>query len=211
MIRSPSQSSRKFTFVKKSYTKSDPSSESDALAGVRTGGETKWNPTDGQPFSGDGVVEDRCATLYHEMAHLVDYDSGTLRRDNCLYRDDAGTVVDTGITVTEVWATRKENIYRSAQKPKLPVRTAYGRDKNTHKHFLLPPDGKDCLPAPPAPPPRGGCSCSAVGSGDPHLSTFDGYHYDFQAVGEFVLTRAVDSGEPLEVQGRTTPLYELRR
>jgi von Willebrand factor type D domain len=203
-------SPRKFTFVKKGYTKSDPSSESDALAGVRTGGETKWNPDDGAPFSGDGVIEDRCATLYHEMAHLVDYDSGTLRRDNCLYNDATGKVVDTGITVTEVLATRKENIYRSAQTPKLPERTAYGRNKDTGLPLLLPPAGTDCLPPPPAPPPRGGCSCSAVGSGDPHLSTFDGYHYDFQAVGEFVLTRAVGSGEPLEVQGRTTPLYGLR-
>ncbi|MGE5830914.1 MAG: VWD domain-containing protein [Micromonosporaceae bacterium] len=202
------KSPRKFTFIKKDYTKSDPASEYDALAGKPTGGTTRWNPNDGQPFQGDGVIEDRCSTLYHEMAHLVDYDNGTLRRDHCLYTDDSGKVVDTGITVAEVRATRKENIYRAAQK--LPLRTAYGRDESTGKPFLLPPDGKECRPPPPPPPSRGGCSCSAVGAGDPHLTTFDEYHYDFQAVGEFVLTRAVGSDKPLEVQGRTTPLYGLR-
>jgi len=203
------KSPRKFTFIRKGYTNTEPSSESDALAGKPTGGETSWNPNDGVTFS-DGVKEDRCATLYHEMTHLVDYDNGTLRRDNCMYKDDSGKIVDTGITVAEVRALRKENLYRDAQNPKLPQRTAYGRDKNG-KPKLVPPDGKDCLPPPPPPPPpSGGCSCSAVGAGDPHLSTFDGYHYDHQGVGEFVLTRATGAADPLQVQARATPLYGSR-
>jgi Bacterial Ig domain/von Willebrand factor type D domain/RTX calcium-binding nonapeptide repeat (4 copies) len=39
--------------------------------------------------------------------------------------------------------------------------------------------------------------------GDPHIFTFDGFHYDFQAKGDFVLVRALDSD--LEVQVRQTP------
>jgi VCBS repeat-containing protein len=40
-------------------------------------------------------------------------------------------------------------------------------------------------------------------TGDPHIITFDQLHYDFQATGDFVLTRALDSD--LEVQVRQTP------
>jgi Bacterial Ig domain/von Willebrand factor type D domain/RTX calcium-binding nonapeptide repeat (4 copies) len=39
--------------------------------------------------------------------------------------------------------------------------------------------------------------------GDPHIYTFDGFHYDFQASGDFVLVRALDSD--LEVQVRQAP------
>ncbi|MEB3156241.1 MAG: VWD domain-containing protein [Cyanobacteriota bacterium] len=39
--------------------------------------------------------------------------------------------------------------------------------------------------------------------GDPHLFTYDGLNYDFQARGDFVLTRALDS--ELEVQVRQVP------
>jgi Ca2+-binding RTX toxin-like protein len=39
--------------------------------------------------------------------------------------------------------------------------------------------------------------------GDPHIFTFDQFHYDFQATGDFVLVRALDSD--LEVQVRQTP------
>jgi von Willebrand factor type D domain/Bacterial Ig domain/RTX calcium-binding nonapeptide repeat (4 copies) len=39
--------------------------------------------------------------------------------------------------------------------------------------------------------------------GDPHLMTFDGFHYDFQATGDFLLLRGLDSN--LEVQTRQMP------
>ena len=39
--------------------------------------------------------------------------------------------------------------------------------------------------------------------GDPHMFTFDGLHYDFQATGDFILVRALDSD--LEVQVRQAP------
>jgi Cadherin-like domain/von Willebrand factor type D domain len=39
--------------------------------------------------------------------------------------------------------------------------------------------------------------------GDPHIFTFDQFHYDFQATGDFILVRALDSD--LQVQVRQTP------
>ncbi len=45
--------------------------------------------------------------------------------------------------------------------------------------------------------------------GDPHLRTFDGRNFDFQAIGEFVLTRR--TGDlPFEFQGRFAPIKSAR-
>jgi hypothetical protein len=181
-------------------TISNPDSETDAANGKGTGGTTKWNPTDTSPLEGDGVALDPCATLYHEMSHLADYDKGTNRRDPFRYKKD-GKEVDTGISNGEVKATRKENQYRRSQK--LPERTHYGKSKP------LPPEDAEPLPPPEIRPPRGGCSAGcAIGAGDPHLKTFDDRPYDFQMVGEFVLTQA--PGGDLAVQGRTSPLNGIR-
>ena len=42
------------------------------------------------------------------------------------------------------------------------------------------------------------------GSGDVHMITFDGLHYDFQAVGDFVAAQSTDPGNAWEVQIRTS-------
>jgi hypothetical protein len=43
------------------------------------------------------------------------------------------------------------------------------------------------------------------GDGDPHITTADGIHYDFQGAGEFVFLRG-DSGSNLEIQNRQIPV-----
>ncbi|MER6617480.1 VWD domain-containing protein [Streptomyces xantholiticus] len=202
------RSPHKFRFEESAGTVSNPDwwNSERAANGQGTGGTTKWNPNDTTPLPGEDsdVLRDTCATLYHEMSHLADYDKGTNRRDTCRYMS-AGNEVDTGITVAEVKATRKENEYRATQG--LLPRTKYGSGTT------LPPEGTDCLPKPAPPPSQGGCGAGcAIGTGDPHLTTFDGLFYDFQSVGEFVLTRS-SPREPdirhLEIQGRLSPLPGL--
>ena len=48
---------------------------------------------------------------------------------------------------------------------------------------------------------------TAANEGEPHLSTVDGLHYDFQSAGEFVSLRdAGGNGQGVEIQTRQTPI-----
>ncbi len=52
-----------------------------------------------------------------------------------------------------------------------------------------------------------GTTLTAANEGEPHLSTVDGLHYDFQSAGEFVSLRdAGGSGQGVEIQTRQTPV-----
>jgi hypothetical protein len=150
-----------------------------------------WHPSSTEPFLGEpGVRNDPCSALYHEFVHAADNAQDTWMSGWC----------ETGVRASEVRATRAENEYRAAKG--LDQRTRYGDSK-------LPADSLDeCYEDPEEPRERAGglCTDSAAqqcgGSyGDPHLMTFDQLDYDFQAVGEFVLTR----GDGLEVQARQAP------
>jgi hypothetical protein len=56
-------------------------------------------------------------------------------------------------------------------------------------------------PPPPPPPPVP----VATAWGDVHLTTFDGLYYNFQAAGEFILTKSTVAGDMFQVQGRLQP------
>jgi len=75
---------------------------------------------------------------------------------------------------------------------------ADGVDKIEATGTIVDDDKKD-----PDPKPDGG---EGSGHGDPHLVTFDGLYYDFQAAGEFVVAKS-DSGD-LEIQARQRPFVE---
>jgi uncharacterized membrane protein len=46
---------------------------------------------------------------------------------------------------------------------------------------------------------------TSVGSatGDPHFTTYDGVHYDYQGIGDFLLARSTVPGDQFDVQVRT--------
>ena len=50
---------------------------------------------------------------------------------------------------------------------------------------------------------HGGTNVVLAPTGDVHMVTFDGLHYDFQAVGDFVAVRSTQPGNPWEIQIRT--------
>lgn len=137
-----------------------------------------WNPNDRHPYAGTGGAADPCTSLYHEMYHVLDMHNGTFNRNDC-----AGS----GIETKEVMATRAQNALRV--RLGMPARSHYG------ERAL--PSG-DCN-APPRAPACAGSRC-ADSNGDPHLLTFDGLRYDFQAAGEFIAARDADGSFVVHVR-----------
>jgi hypothetical protein len=143
------------------------------------------------------TAEEQCAILYHELAHVAGAIANIPDRGYCVLRD---RVVK--IPVDEVNATRKENLMRRALG--LPEREAHGG--------VPLPEG-ECLDWSSLSEgelalcgllgPRGGTRCSSAMS-DPHLLTYDGLDYDFQAIGDFVLT--ADTARGFAVQTRMVPI-----
>ncbi|WP_288048225.1 VWD domain-containing protein [Nocardia sp.] len=172
-----------------------------------------WDWKDTKPFKSDPTVANNpCATLYHELVHAYDNALGTLDVRQCVF--GGGTVgrIRLGPEIAEVHAVRAENQFRVSVG--LPERHNYGG-------YPLPPGRHPDIaavleacqvqsgpPKPPHPTTSGSEENPSVGTsdGDPHLVTFDGHHFDFQAVGEFVLARSPD----FEVQVRQSPVHGSR-
>jgi von Willebrand factor type D domain len=179
-----------------------PAQQDSHELGVAGGAFVFWDPADtsrltGPDGNGTGPARVPCATLYHELFHAREDAQGGRSNFECV--TDGGR---SGIGTGEVNATRAENAFRQAIGE--TVRTVYGG-------VALP--AGDCHPAAPtdryctenAAGPM--CACRTAGcaqsSGDPHLRTFDGRRYDFQAVGEFVASR--DPAGGFQVQLRQQP------
>jgi len=147
-----------------------------------------WDPDDRHPYFGTGGNADPCTTLYHELFHGFEDARGGQDHSPCVTA--AGP---SGLPVNEVNASRAQN--RLREQLGLPPRSHYGD---------VPLPSGDCLPPErqPRDPECSGRGCADT-NGDPHLATFDGVRYDFQAVGEFVAFR--DPAGGFEMQVRQEP------
>ncbi|HEV2638543.1 MAG TPA: M91 family zinc metallopeptidase [Actinocrinis sp.] len=155
-----------------------------------------WDPLDNHEYAGGGNA-DPCSTLYHEMDHAYQDLNGGQNQANC-WTTKNGKPTDSGIPSNEVQATREQNMLRVNEG--LPPRSTYGE--------LPLPDGP-CQPPPPSKPagPPRACTGSGCGetNGDPHLTTFEGVHYDFQAAGEFVAADDPRGGYQIQVRQQPFP------
>ena len=157
-----------------------------------------WNFYDKSRLLGEEKARlDPCASLYHELVHALDRARG---------QEHAGDCGDTKVPYDEVRATIEENKFRARYH--LDQRDKYDGKK-------IPKALADCdkKKAPPKradnsrPVCRGVNGCAST-NGDPHLFTFDGARYDFQAVGEFT---AVASSRPdLRIQARQSAYTDSR-
>lgn len=138
-----------------------------------------WNPDDRHPYAGTGGNADMCSPLYHETYHAVDMTNGTFSRDDC-----------GGVEAKEVAATRAQNALRV--RLGMPARSHYGETPLPNADCSRPANPASCT----------GAHCADT-NGDPHLRTFDGLRYDFQAVGEFIAAR--NKSGSYEIQVRQEP------
>ena len=158
-----------------------------------------WDPNDRSPFE-DGTPRDPCSELYHEIVHAWDNARGI---------DNASPCGTSGIPYDEVKATEEENAYRwhvHHQDSSIGARPQW-------KSHTLPPRGVDSCKSAGRPKGKksgvgfdeGSCLIGKCASdnGDPHLTTFNGLYYDFQAAGEFIASRS--PSRSFEIQVRQEP------
>lgn len=148
-----------------------------------------WDPYNTYNYySDDGsvIVSTPCDRLFHEMHHVYEMMNRTNDRHYC-----SGS----GLEINEVNATRAQNRLREAMG--LLPRTHYGTERLPAGECIPTPEETSCT----------GADCGAS-TGEPHLKTFDGLRYDFQAVGEFILAR--NTKGDFEVQTRQQPWPDAR-
>jgi von Willebrand factor type D domain len=173
-----------------------PSGDGSHTTGYNNRVIISWDPSQ---HLFDGSLADTCLGLYHELSHATEHIKDNVDKSECVTA--AGP---SGISVTEVNATRAENAL--AVQLGLSARDNYGgiplptgECENANK------PGGNGGPPPPTCPAGAKCGDS---NGDPHLYTLDGRLYDFQAVGDFVLSADPTGG--FAVQVRNTPVNSGR-
>ena len=189
-----------------------------------------WDPVGNKDYLDDsGVPNPPCTRLLHEMLHSEAFTDGSADTGTKCYLAgySHATELDSFLNMDEVRVIEWENQYRLSKGMGLRTRHDSNDPDLTGKQD--PDPNKVGQPVPPVPDNAKGLSpaeqvqaamdsCSpdpidplpglwnkilAWTTGDPHIGTLDGLHYDLQAVGEFELAKSRDD---FEVQVRQAPL-----
>jgi hypothetical protein len=178
--------------------------------------EVRWDPQ-GHYLLDPGppqVYSDPCAELTHELVHALDQVHG---------RDTGGALCgDTGLETREVKGTLAEDIYRAYMQKKFEQTYGYEspelrpRDKylvynnGVAEYRKLPKRFDECNASKGTKPHSGAAHASgepdcttnicASSNGDPHVTTLDGLHYDFQAAGEFVASKSTTDNFAIQIR-----------
>ncbi|WP_194921016.1 VWD domain-containing protein [Catenulispora rubra] len=160
-----------------------------------------WDPDNHLPDTWDpGAPNNPCYSLYHELIHSQTWRNGTTDDQRTCYLPG----FNTGANYEEVAATEWENQFRISKGDGARTRYDYGTPVPTMPVPLVPGSAKDKSATEQVQAAMDQCSPTPVGApekpkkdpgqsiNDPHLATLDQLHYDFQAVGEFVLAKSRD-------------------
>lgn len=99
-----------------------PDSWFNAQNGLGSPSTIDWDPLDhGRPIGPELAPQDKCAALYHEMQHALDFSLGQWDGRNCAATDHGPDRPQ--VSISEVKATLAENQYRRYHG--IPERTTY--------------------------------------------------------------------------------------
>jgi hypothetical protein len=102
-------------------------------------------PEEAVGYMADGSPYNFTTVLFHELVHLKDFlqSGGSVDERQCIYRDEQGTIKDTGIPVEEVDAVRQQNKLMPALQMKNKDGEPAKRTKYNGKD--MPPDNAKCM------------------------------------------------------------------
>jgi hypothetical protein len=119
-----------------------------------------------------------------------------------VFHSDAGPIPRVGFLTPDNLIIATSSVSASGYDLKTPIGPLYG-PAQIEPGFPHPTTAGDFILTSVSSTATFTATASGTVMGDPHFTTYDGLHYDFQAAGDFVLTRSTQPGNSFEVQIRT--------
>ena len=169
----------------------------DSVGGATTDGGASGSSTNGA--TGTYTID--------EQRFVLDPDFQTASLQKIIITSDGGggTPLLLGITVRETPSVLDAG--ETGDQYDDRVKQITDPDPEPEPEPLFPPPPPDIPPSTGGGPTGQGNGHNGTAQGDVHITTYDGLYYNFQAEGEFVLTKSTAANDSFEVQVRLQPWH----